>query len=274
MPQPTTGAPETEALILTEVRDGLAVLTINRPRVHNAMNAAVLAELSSILDRYEEDDSVRLLIFTGAGPKAFVAGADINELQRRRPVDGLRAPMQRLYSRIESYSKPTIAAVNGYAFGGGCELALACDIRVASTEAVFGLLETGLGIIPAAGGTQRLARMIGVGRATEMILTGRKIPADQALSYGLVTDVVPAEQLMETAFAVASRILAKGPLAVSLATTIVRRGFDVDQETGLLLERLAQALIYSTEEKQEGTSAFLEGRQANFTSVHHARRGE
>lgn len=263
-----------EDSVLTENRDGIVVLTINRPRVHNAMNAEVLSRLSQLLDTFEHDDSVRLLIFTGAGPKAFVAGADIRELERRRPVDGLAAKMQRLYSRIEAFPKPTIAAVNGYAFGGGCELALACDVRIASNEAVFGLLETTLGIIPAAGGTQRLARMIGIGRATDMILTGRRLSGEQALAYGLVTEVVSADGLMAAAESVASRVLAKGPLAVKLASEVIRRGYDIDQESGLLLERLAQAVIYSTDEKREGTGAFLEGREPDFLSVHHDRSGE
>ncbi|MDO5492983.1 MAG: enoyl-CoA hydratase-related protein [Nesterenkonia sp.] len=265
---------QSEDPVLTANRDGIVVVTINRPQVHNAMNAEVLSRLAELLDAFEHDDSVRLLIFTGAGSKAFVAGADIRELERRRPVDGLTARMQRLYSRIEAFPKPTIAAVNGYAFGGGCELALACDVRIASTDAVFGLLETGLGIIPAAGGTQRLARMVGIGRATDMILTGRRVSGEEALTYGLVTEVVSSDDLITAAESAAARILAKGPLAVKLASEVIRRGFDVDQETGLLLERLAQSVIYSTEEKSEGTSAFLEGRRADFLSVRHDRAGE
>ncbi|WP_261623136.1 enoyl-CoA hydratase/isomerase family protein [Nesterenkonia marinintestina] len=265
---------QSEDPVLTANRDGIVVVTINRPQVHNAMNAEVLSRLAELLDAFEHDDSVRLLIFTGAGSKAFVAGADIRELERRRPVDGLTARMQRLYSRIEAFPKPTIAAVNGYAFGGGCELALACDVRIASTDAVFGLLETGLGIIPAAGGTQRLARMVGIGRATDMILTGRRVSGEEALTYGLVTEIVSSDDLITAAESAATRILAKGPLAVKLASEVIRRGFDVDQETGLLLERLAQSVIYSTDEKSEGTSAFLEGRRADFLSVHHDRSGE
>lgn len=247
-----------------EVDGGLGVVTIDRPAVRNALNSEVLAQIADALESLSADERVRVIVFTGAGEKAFVAGADINELATRTPVDGLRASMQRLYSAIEATEKPTIAAVNGYAFGGGLELALACDIRVASTNARFALPETGLGIIPAAGGTQRLARLIGVGRATEMILTGRRLTAEEALSAGLVTAVVDPERLLDEAQATAKKIMARGPLAVQLATTVIRHGFDADQATGMLLERLAQSVLYSTEEKAEGTRAFLEKRSPDY----------
>lgn len=247
-----------------EVEGGLGVVTIDRPAVRNALNSEVLAQIADALESLSADERVRVIVFTGAGEKAFVAGADINELATRTPVDGLRASMQRLYSAIEATEKPTIAAVNGYAFGGGLELALACDIRVASTNARFALPETGLGIIPAAGGTQRLARLIGVGRATEMILTGRRLTAEEALSAGLVTAVVDPERLLDEAQATAKKIMARGPLAVQLATAVIRHGFDADQATGMLLERLAQSVLYSTEEKAEGTRAFLEKRSPDY----------
>ena len=159
--------------VTVDIQDGMAVITIDRPEVRNAINASVLGRISRALDELADNDDAQIVIFTGAGDKAFVAGADINELAVRKPKDGLRAAMQGVYEKVEQFHKPTIAAVNGYAFGGGHELALACDIRIASANAQFALPETSLGIMPAAGGTQRLARLVGVGRATEMILTSR-----------------------------------------------------------------------------------------------------
>lgn len=253
--------------VTVDIQDGIAVITIDRPEVRNAINASVLAQISRALDELADNDDARIVIFTGAGDKAFVAGADINELAVRKPKDGLRAAMQGVYEKVEQFPKPTIAAVNGYAFGGGHELALACDIRIASTNAQFALPETSLGIMPAAGGTQRLARLVGVGRATEMILTSRRVTAQEALTMGLVTDVVELEELMAKAKATAQTILAKGPLATQLAKTVVRHGFDADHSTGLLLERLAQSVLYSSAEKVEGTSAFLEKRTPDYRAA-------
>lgn len=260
-----------EELVLRDDRDGVAVLTINRPDQHNAMNRHVQQRLGQLLDDIEPDDTIDVVVITGAGEQAFVAGADINELAVRTPYDGLLAAMQTLYEKLSKLSKPTIAAVNGFAFGGGHELALACDIRLGSANAQFALPETGLGIIPAAGGTQRLARIIGVGRATDIILTGRRLKAEEAWHAGLITQLVDPEELLETALKTAQRIRSKGPLATQLAKQVVSRGFDVDHETGILLERLAQAVLYSTEEKNEGTRAFLEKRPADYASVHHER---
>lgn len=259
-------------LVVRADKDAVARLTINRPEAKNAMNAHVMARLHEHLDAVEIDDNIDIVIFTGSGDESFVAGADINELAVRTPVDGLRAVMQRLYERIADFSKPTIAAVNGYAFGGGHELALACDIRVGSTAAQFALPETGLGIIPAAGGTQRLARIIGVGRATDVILTGRRLDASEAYQAGLMTELVEPEDLLETAHRTAQRIRRKGPMAIKLAKQVISHGFDADHQTGILLERLAQAVLYSTEEKKEGTTAFLEKRRPDFASVRHDRQ--
>lgn len=267
----SNGVRAEETPVRVEIDSRIAVVTIDRPEVHNAMNTPVMMRLRAELDRLEQDETVDLVVVTGAGEKSFVAGADINELARRNPIDGLGATMQALYERVEQFPKPTIAAVNGYAFGGGNELAMACDIRVASTNARFALPETGLGIIPAAGATQRLARIVGIGRATDMILTGRRIKASEALDWGLVTEVAEPAVLMETVREIAGRVLSKGPLAIRLARTVIRRGFDVDHETGMLLERLAQSVIYSTDEKTEGTTAFLEGRTPDYSGVHHAR---
>lgn len=250
--------------VTTTVRDRIAVVTVNRPEVRNALNYGVLDAIEAALDAFEQREDVDAVVFTGTGEKAFVAGADISQLVRYTLQDGLRARMQRLYDRIQDLELPTIAAVNGVALGGGNELAMSCDIRIAAANARFGLPETNLGILPGAGGTQRLSRLVGLGRAQEMILTGRIIDAEEALRIGLVTSVVPSEELMDTAHATARTILAKGPLAVRLAKLVVRNGAETDQRTGLLLERLAQSLLYASDEKAEGASAFLEKRPARF----------
>ncbi|MFJ6077711.1 enoyl-CoA hydratase/isomerase family protein [Pseudarthrobacter sp. NPDC092419] len=259
-----THATASATLVATEVIGRMAVLTIDRPEVRNALNRQVLSEIEAALEEFEGREDIGVVVFTGAGEKSFIAGADISQLAGYTLQDGLQARMQRLYDRVQDYGKPTIAAVNGYALGGGNELAMSCDIRIASVNARFGLPETNLGILPGAGGTQRLSRLVGVGRAQEMILTGRIIDADEALRIGLVTNVVPAEDLMDTVAVTADSILAKGPLAVRLARLVVRNGIETDQRTGLLLERLAQSLLYASDEKAEGAAAFLEKRPARF----------
>ena len=250
--------------LLTETRDRLGLITVNRPEVRNAINQQVVEDLHAALKEFREDDGIGAVVLTGAGEKAFVAGADISELKERTMLDGLAAKMQRLCDAFEEFGKPTIAAVNGYAFGGGCELAMACDIRIASENARFGLPETGLSILPGAGGTQRLARLVGKGRAIEMILTGRSVKAEEARDIGLVSQVVPQEELMGVVGETAGRILSKGPLAVRLAKLAIQTGFETDQRTGLVIERLAQALLYTSEDKQEGTRAFLEKRDPDY----------
>ncbi|MEU5839814.1 enoyl-CoA hydratase/isomerase family protein [Streptomyces diacarni] len=254
-------------VILREDADGVAVLSINRPEALNAMNREVLDELSTQLSQIAQDDTVDVLVFTGTGTKSFVAGADINELAQRTPVDGLAARMQSVFGQIAASAKPTIAAVNGFAFGGGHEFALACDIRICSDNAQFALPETGLGIIPAAGGTQRLVRLIGMGRAIDMMLTGRRVDARTALTAGLVTEVTDPESLMDAAHRIAQRIRAKGPLAIRLVKSVVNHGMDASMETGLLLETLAQSLLYSTDEKAEGTQAFIDKRKPDFRAA-------
>src|SRR6185312_9661524 len=186
---------------------------------------------------------------TGAGDKAFVAGADISQVRSYTLHTALSSDLQRLYDDVEAFEKPTIAAVNGFALGGGCELAMSCDIRIAAETARFGLPETNLSVLPAAGGTQRLARLVGTGRAIEMILTGRLVNADE---------------LLAKAREVAGQISAKGPLAIRLAKLVIRSGMDADQRTGLVVERLAQALLYTTDDKAEGTEAFLAKRPPVF----------
>jgi enoyl-CoA hydratase/carnithine racemase len=250
--------------LLIEVEDELATVTINRPEVRNALNAQVLADIRAALARLRTDDEVGAVVFTGAGDKAFVAGADINQLRHYTIESGLVSEMQRLYDEVEAFEKPTIAAVNGFALGGGCELAMACDIRIAAEHARFGLPETTLSVLPAAGGTQRLARLVGTGRAIELILTGRFADAAEALRIGLVTSVVAADELAGEARRVAEQILAKGPLAVRLAKLVIRAGMDADQHTGLVVERLAQALLYTTGDKREGAAAFLAKRSPAF----------
>ncbi len=250
--------------LLVDVCDGVALVTINRPDVRNAVSRQVQDDLRSFLAEAKTDGKVGAVVFTGAGDRAFVAGADIGQLRDYTLHTGLDSEMQRLFDLVEAFPKPTIAAVNGYALGGGCELAMACDIRVASDNARFGLPETNLSVLPGAGGTQRLARLVGVGRAVEMILTGRMVTAEEAHEMGLVTSVVPQEQLAAHARGVAEQILAKGPLAVRLAKVVIRAGMDADQRTGLVIEQLAQSLLYTTGDKREGTEAFLAKRTPVF----------
>ena len=247
-----------------EIQDRLATVTINRPEVRNALSRQVLADLRTALARLREDDTVGAVAFTGAGEKAFVAGADITQLQHYTLHTGLDAEMARLFDELEAFEKPTIAAVNGFALGGGCELAMACDIRIAAENARFGLPETTLSVLPGAGGTQRLGRLVGTGRAIELILTGRFVDAAEALRIGLVTTVVPADGLAAETRRVADQVLAGGPLAVRLAKLVVRAGMDADPRTGLVVERLAQALLYTTDDKREGAAAFLAKRAPAF----------
>lgn len=260
----TPTGPRTFETILAEVTDNIGTITINRPDKRNALSKTVLAEIGEILDQWEDSAEVQAVIFTGTGEKAFVAGADISQLQHYDLHYGLAGHMQKLYDRIEDYSKPTIAAINGVALGGGLELAMSCDIRVMSENAKVGLPEATLGVLPGAGGTQRLSRLVGKGRAVEMILTSRILTAEQALNYGLATEVHPLESLMVGARATAATILSKGPLAVQLAKLVIGNGAETDQRTGLLLERLAQTLLYTTEDKAEGASAFLNKRTPEF----------
>jgi enoyl-CoA hydratase/carnithine racemase len=249
--------------LLVEICDGVLVITLNRPEVRNAISRQVQVDLHAALSAARSDDAVGAIVFTGAGDRAFAAGADIGQLQNYTLHTGLASEMQRLYDEIEAFEKPTIAAVNGYALGGGCELAMACDIRIASPTAKFGLPETMLSVLPGAGGTQRMARLIGVGRAIELILTGRMLTTSEALASGLVTTV--AEQPVDAARETARTILARGPLAVQLAKLVIRTGMDADQRTGLVVERLAQALLYTTADKRAGAEAFLAKRPAEFT---------
>lgn len=254
-----------ENLVLTR-EPGLAVLTVNRPRKLNALNRATLEELGRALDEVEADPGIRVLILTGEGDRAFVAGADLGELQRldaRGAVEAARFG-QKLFRRLERSRVITLAAVNGFALGGGCELALACDLRVAAENAQFGLPETTLGLIPGYGGTQRLPRLVGRGVALEMILTGRRVGAEEALRLGLVNRVVPAAGLLEEARSLAGSLLAVGPLAVRAARRAVDLGLDLGLDAGLEVEALEFGNLFASADAAEGMTAFLEKRAAAF----------
>lgn len=250
--------------LLVEKKEGIMWLTLNRPETRNALDAQTLNEIDVAFLDAESDSSVRVIIVQGAGGKSFAAGADIRQLHEREALAALIPGMQGLYTKIENSSKVTIAAVNGFALGGGCELALACDIRIATKKAKFGLPELNLGIIPGAGGTQRLSRIVGKGRALDMILTGKIIDGEEAERIGLVTYFTDEESLVEKAEAIASDVMKKGPVAVQLAKFAIHKGFDVDSDTAMWIEKLSQAVAFGTEDKKEGTLAFLEKRKAEF----------
>ena len=252
--------------VRTENRDGILVITIDRPKVLNALNAQTVGEIGQAFDAARDDESVRCVILTGGGEKAFVAGADINELATMTPISGKAVAErgQAIFSAIERFPKPVIAAINGFALGGGCELALACHIRIASEKAQLGLPEVSLGIIPGYGGTQRMARLLGKGKALELILTGDRIGAAEAERIGLVNKVVPAEQLMTAAEELGRKIASRGPLAVRAAIEAVMSGSEMPFAEGQTLEATLFGLLASTEDMKEGMGAFLEKRTADF----------
>jgi enoyl-CoA hydratase len=243
---------------------GVAVLTVDRPETRNALDTETVAEMHRALDEVRAARA-RVLIVIGAGDKAFVSGADVRAIQARGRDDALASINSRLMAAVETHEAVTIAAVNGYALGGGCELALACDLRIAAENAVFGLPEPSLGIIPGAGGTQRLPRVVGLGRAKEMVLTGARWDARQALAYGLVSEVVPLAGLLPAARAMADRVLALGPLALRLAKAALNASAQMPLAAGLAFESTAQAITYDSADKAEGTAAFLEKRTPRFT---------
>jgi len=246
------------------VIDGrVATLTVNRPEKRNALDTATVAEMHRALEEVRAAKA-SVLIVTGAGDKAFVSGADISAIQARRRDDALASINSRLMAAVEAHEAVSIAAVNGYALGGGCELALACDLRVAAENAVFGLPEPGIGIIPGAGATQRLPRLVGLGRAKEMVLTGARWDAAKALQFGLVSEVAPLPDLMQAARAMAARVLALGPLAVRLSKLALNASSSMPLAAGLLYESTAQAITFESADKQEGTAAFLEKRAPRF----------
>src|SRR5512140_448464 len=252
--------------VKTVNRDGVLIVTIDRPKVLNALNAQTVAELGRVFDELALDASVRAVVLTGGGEKAFVAGADINELAKMTPISGKSTSEvgQDVLLKIERFPRPVIAAVNGFALGGGCELALACHIRIASEKAQMGLPEVTLGIIPGYGGTQRLARLVGKGKALEIICTADRVPAAEAEKIGLVNKVVPADQLMSVAEEMARKIASRGPVAVRCAIEAVMNGSEMLFEEGQFLEATLFGLLCSTEDMKEGMNAFLEKRAANF----------
>ena len=249
-----------------EYDGAFAILTINRPEKRNAVNNATVEEMDKALSELEKNEQARVLILTGAGDKAFVAGADINELARRDTVLGRSETRRRqeVYTRIEMLEIPSIAVINGFALGTGLELAMACTLRVASTSSKLGQPEVKLGIIPGAGGTQRLPRLVGMGRAMEMILTGDPITADQALAIGLVNRVAPAETLMEEARKLASAVAANPKMAIQYGKEAILRFSEGSLASGLAHESYLHALSCGTNDKKEGTTAFLEKRAPRF----------
>jgi len=252
--------------LLYGVRENIAWITFNRPKVMNALNHATLAELGEAFRAAREDDAARVVILTGAGEKAFVAGADINELARMNAVTGQQTSLfgQGVIRQLETMGKPSIAAINGFCLGGGCELALACSMRVASRTAKIGQPEVKLGIMPGYGGSQRMPRLVGKGLAHEMILTGEMISAEEALRIGLVNRVTEPGELLSTCEGIAKKIIEKSPLAVRYSMEAIERGMEMPQEEGLFLEATLFGLCASTEDMREGTRAFLEKRPAQF----------
>lgn len=257
--------PQAYETLLLERRDRVAIVTINRPDKRNALNIKTREEGASVLEDLRSDDSVGVVVFTGAGDKAFVAGADIAEFSGRTAITQREVMMRRsLFTAIDTFPKPVIAMINGYCLGGGCELALACDIRIASESASFGQPEINLGIIPGGGGTQRLTRLVGEGKAMELILTGEIIDAKTAFAIGLVNQVVPADQLQSKTMEIANRIADKSPIALRLAKEAVKLASRSNLDEGLRREVDLFALCFSSEDKDEGVSAFLEKRKPVF----------
>jgi enoyl-CoA hydratase len=252
--------------LLYEKENGIGIVTLNRPKAFNALNDTIMAELSYLMDQIAKDDEVKAVILTG-GTKVFAAGGDIAYMST---ADSLKAEAfislcHEALDKIANLDKPVVAALAGMALGGGCELALACDIRIAAEGTLLGQPEINLGIIPGAGGTQRLARTVGIGWAKQLILSGDNLKADQALQIGLVTKVVPLESLMEEAKKLAAKLAAKGTIAMRMAKKCINYGVSVDLPSGLLFEQKAWALLFSTEDQKEGMKAFMEKRKPQFT---------
>jgi enoyl-CoA hydratase len=267
---PVQAAPTPKALtlenVLYEKKGEIAYVTLNRPKVLNALNGKTWEDLRAAFEEARNDGEVRGVILTGAGDKAFIAGADISELARLSAVEGEESSSngQAVLNLVENLGKPVIAAINGFALGGGCETAMACTIRIASETAKFGQPEVKLGVLPGAGGTQRLPRLVGKGRALQLILTGEIIAAQEAWRIGLVNEVVPAANLISRAEAILKQIFANAPVAVRHSLEAVNKGLETSLNEGLALEASFFGLCAGTEDKKEGTSAFLEKRAPQF----------
>ena len=250
--------------LISEIENGIAVLKISRPQALNALNTEVLAELEEYIDNIPSD--IRVLIITGDGPKSFVAGADIAEMSNLTPEGGLEFGRRgaRVFKKIEDLDIPVIAAINGFALGGGCEIAMACDIRIAAENAKFGQPEVGLGIIPGFSGTYRLAKLVGQGMAKDLIFSGRTIRADEALRIGLVNQVVKSEELMDVAKDLASKIAQNAPIAVKYAKQCINQNYDMERDTALAFENEMFAKCYATEDQKNGMNAFLKKEKVIF----------
>jgi enoyl-CoA hydratase len=261
-----TTATATYRNLRLETRGAVTVLFVHRPDVLNALNRETLGEIEDAVQRFIADPAQGALIVTGSGEKSFISGADINELAVLDPrgAEEISRFGQRVVDRLEQSPKPVIAAINGYAFGGGCELALACHMRLASENAVLGLPEVSLGIIPGYGGTQRLPRLIGMGRALELILSGRRVKAEEAAALGLVNRIVPREQLLDETVKLAESMLKNGPLAVAASIEAVRRGVEMPLADALRLESSLFGILAASHDMHEGLKAFLEKRPAKF----------
>jgi len=246
------------------VLDRIATLTIDRPDVRNALDEATAAEIESALTDAEENRDVVVVVFTGGGDKVFVSGADLRDLHHRKSKQVLEACLNRLCARIDAFPKPTIASMNGHALGGGMELALACDFRIAVTGAKLGFPEVGLGILPGAGGTQRLPRLVGLGRAKELILAADPVSAEQALGMGLVNRVVSREDLAAATRELAEKLASRAPVALRLAKAALNLAERVPLDSGLAFEVLSQTILFETKDKKEGIAAFLEKRKPVF----------
>src|SRR3984957_20283633 len=256
----------TLANVLYEKRDAIAYVTVNRPKVLNALNTPTWKDLRTAFEDARDDAKVRGVILTGAGNKAFIAGADISELAKITAFEAEQSSRfgQEVLDLIENLGKPVIATINGFALGGGCETAMACTIRIAVETAKFGQPEVALGLIPGGGGTQRLPRLVGKGRALQLILSGEMISAQEAYRIGLVNEIVPAADLLPRAEAILRKIASNAPMAVKFALTAVNKGLETSQDEGLLLEASYFGLCAGTDDKKEGTSAFLEKRAPQF----------
>jgi enoyl-CoA hydratase len=249
--------------LLVDRDERIGIVTLNRPKELNALNFQLVSELANALEELDRDEEIRCMVITGAGEKAFAAGADIKEMSDKSPIEMMLGGFQ-TWERIRRIHKPLIAAIGGYALGGGCELAMHCDMIVASENARFGQPEITLGVIPGAGGTQRLARTLGKYRTMEMVLTGVQVTAQELADHGLVNRVVPKGEHLREAVKLAKAVAARGPIAVRLAKQAVLAAFETTLEEGLEIERKNFLLLFATEDKREGMQAYIEKRKANF----------